>query len=191
MARRARSWQAGAIHHVVARGHCGYPLFATDEDRKFVVERAARAFAETGAVCLGWSILNNHYHVLVRCDGPPGPTFARLNSAIAWRALRRRGEHGAIFQNRFYSDTCDDEDSLLERLAYVLGNPIHHRVVPCVEALRRYEWSALAEILGEREARWTDVGAALALLHPNAKAARETLLALLEIKARQWVEQTG
>jgi hypothetical protein len=166
-------------------------VFATDHDRRFVVERAARAFAETGATCLGWSILNNHYHVLVRCGGPPGATFARLNTAIACRALRRRGEHGSVFQNRFYSDTCDDEDSLLERLAYVVGNPVHHRVVPCVEALRRYEWSALGEILGERETRWTDVGAALALLHPDPGLARDGLLRLLAGKAESWAQEAG
>ena len=161
MSRTRRSWEPGAIHHVVARAHCGSPIFATDEDRRFVVERAVRAFKESRATCLAWSILINHYHVLVRCEGPPGPVFARLNSAIAWRVLRYRGEHGAVFQNRFFSDPCDDEDSLLERFAYVLGNPVHHRVVPTIDALRAYSWSSLGELLGVRESLWTDVSAAL------------------------------
>ncbi len=186
MPRARRRWSPGAIHHAVARGHCGAPLFAADEDRAFLLARAARAFRESGTTCLAWSILVNHYHVLVRCDGPPGPAFARLNSALAWRESRRRGERGAVFQNRFHSDTCDDEESLLSRFAYILGNPIHHGVVPTVDALQTYPWSGLGEVMGLREARLADPLAALAVLHPDPARARETLLDVLERKAREW-----
>ncbi|MCE9637736.1 MAG: hypothetical protein K8T90_18710 [Planctomycetes bacterium] len=191
MVRRSRRWEPHAIHHVVARAHCGGPILATDEDRAFVVKRAARAFAETDATCLGWAILANHYHVLVRCKGPPGRTFARLNTAIAWRTLRHRGDHGSVFQNRFFSDTCDDEAAVLMRLVYVLGNPVHHRIVPTVDALRSYAWSGLGEILGLRESRWTDVGAALALLDPDPDRARQTLLRAIEAKAAEWAADSG
>jgi hypothetical protein len=191
MARRARRWEPHAIHHAVARAHCGSPIFALDEDRGFVVRRAARAFAESGATCLAWAILNNHYHVLLRCEGPPGPTFSRLNTAIAWRVLRHRGEHGSVFQNRYYSDPCETEGSLMGRLAYVLGNPVHHRVVPSIEALRTYEWSSLGEILGLRTPRWVDVDAALALMDSDPGRARRTLLQFLEAKAAEWAADGG
>jgi hypothetical protein len=175
----------------VARAHCGSPIFAEDDERAFVVERAARAFAETGATCLGWAVLDNHYHVLLRCEGPPGPTFARLNTAIAWRALRHRGEHGAVFQNRFYSDPCADEDSLLTRLAYVLGNPVHHRVVPTVGALRTHPWSGLGEVLGLEKSRWTDVDATLALVDSDRDRARRALVRFLEARAAEWAVDGG
>jgi REP element-mobilizing transposase RayT len=191
MARRSRRWEPNAIHHAVSRAHCGSPIFAMDEDREFVVARAVRAFEETGATCLAWSILVNHYHVLVRCPGPPGVVFSRLNTAIAWRVLRHRGEHGAVFQNRYFSDPCEDEASLIGRFAYVLGNPVHHRVVPTIEMLCGYQWSGLAELLGRRRARWVDVDAALGLIDPEPEHARRVLVQALERKAAQWAADGG
>jgi REP element-mobilizing transposase RayT len=191
MARRSRRWEPNAIHHAVARAHCGSPIFAMDEDRAFVVRRAVRAFEETGATCLAWSILNNHYHVLVRCPGAPGPTFSRLNTAIAWRVLRYRGEHGSVFQNRYYSGPCAGEASLLGKFAYVLGNPIHHRIVPTVELLASHPWSGLGEILGRRPAQWLDVDAALAAIDPDPEHARRVLLRMLEKKTAEWASDDG
>jgi REP element-mobilizing transposase RayT len=191
MPRRRRRWEPGAIHHVVVRGHCGTPIFAADEDRGWLVRRAARAFRETGATCLAWSIMSNHYHVLVRCDGPPGPTFQRLNSAIAWRVAHRRGERGAVFQDRFFSDPCEDEGALLERFAYVLGNPVHHRLVPTIDALRGHPWSAFGDLLGLRRPVWTDVDAALAAIDERPDWARDTIIRMLERKALEWAEDDG
>lgn len=191
MPRLARRWEPGALHHVVVRAHCGGPIFALDSDRAFVVERARRAFEETGATCLAWAVLVNHFHVLIRCEGPPGPTFARLNSALAWRVLRHRGEHGAVFQNRFWSDPCDDEGSVLTRLAYVLGNPVHHRVLPTVDALSDHPWSGLGEVLGLRKARWADPASALDLVDPDPARARRLLVQHLEEKSIEWAQDGG
>jgi REP element-mobilizing transposase RayT len=188
MTRKIRRWEPGAIYHAAARAHCGDDFLADDEDRAFLVKRAVRAFEETDAVCLAWAVMRNHYHMLVRCERPPGATFARLNTAIAWRMARRRGERGAVFQGRFFSDTCDDETSLLERLSYVLANPIHHGVVRTVAELCDYRWSPVAELLGRRTPVLTDVDACLALIHPDPAIARRTLLELLEIRARRWAE---
>jgi REP-associated tyrosine transposase len=191
MPRTHRRWEPGAIHHVIARGHCGSAIFAADEDRGWLVRRAARAFRETGATCLAWSILSNHYHILVRCEGPPGPTFARLDSAIAWRVTRRRGGRGAVFQGRYFSDPCEDEGALLERFAYVLGNPVHHRLVPTIDALRVHPWSALGDLLGLRKPIWTDVDAALSAIDERPDWARDAIVRLLERKAAEWSEDEG
>jgi hypothetical protein len=179
------------IHHGIVRAHCGAPIFASDAMKAFVIERAARVFAETKVVCLAGAVLRNHFHVVVRCEGPPGPSFARLNTGIAWQVARSRGDRGAVFESRFYSDPCDDEDSLLARMVYVVGNPLHHRVVASIDALRTYRWSSLGEILGLREPRWTDVEAALAALHPDPAHARAILLEALEAKAVEWAADGG
>ena len=191
MARDARRWNPSDIHHVVVRAHCGVPIFARDRERAFVVERGAYVFAETQATCLGWAVLDNHYHVLVRCAGPPGPTFARLNTAIAWRVSQGRGERGAVFQDRFFSAPCEDENAVLTRLAYVLGNPVHHRIVPSIAALRRHAWSGLGEILGLHAPKWIDVPAALALVDPDPGRARAELLRFLVARAAAWAEDVG
>ena len=191
MPRRRRRWEPGAIHHVSARGHCGSPIFATDADRAFVVDRARRALDETGATCLGWSVMNNHYHMLVRCEGPPGPTFGSLNSALASRVVGFRGGRGAVFQGRFFSDECEGEESVLSRLAYVVANPVHHALVGSIDELRTYTWSALGEILGTRPALLCNAAETLALVHPDSALAPQALVDLLERRAAAWSESAG
>lgn len=192
MPRKPRIWDPGSIYHIDARAHGGAPIFSSDEDRAFVRDRAAKVFEETGVVCVAWSILDNHYHVLVRSAGPPGRAILRLNTAIA-RRVRSRGGAGAVFQGRYFSGICADESSFLVRLAYVTANPVHHRIVPTVSALCDHPWSSLGEVLGVRKARLVDPGAVHSLLDPDANAgrARVRLLDLCEMRARLWAERTG
>lgn len=176
---------------MVVKAHSGVPILRDGAIRAWVVGRARAVFDESGATCLGWAILSNHFHVLVRCDGPPGPAFARLNTALAWRARRESPGLGAVLQNRFWSQTCDDRAALLNRLAYVLGNPLHHRVVRSVDALIAHEWSGLGEVLGLREPLWCVPDSTLALLHPNPDHARAGLVELIQAKAVEWANDGG
>lgn len=191
VARPLRIWEPGVVAHVVARAHSGAPIFASEEDRRFVLLRAARIFAECGLICVAWAILINHLHLVVLVRGAPARAFQRLFTAIAGRVRLRAGGRGAVFQDRYYRDLCDDEASLLERMTYVLGNPLHHRVVPSVAALIDHEWSGLGEILGNRAAVLTSVGEALQLLDPDPEQARVRLLAHLGFRAQTWCGESG
>ncbi len=186
MPRDARYWDPDDIGQFVARGHCGAGIFGWPGDREFFVCRAARSLVETETTCLGWSLLGNHYHLLGRCPQHPRHMFARLNTAIACRERRLRGGRGAVFQDRYFSAPAQDEGGVMELLAYVLGNPVHHRVVPTIDALRTYAWSGLAEVLGLRPPRLVDVPATLALIDPDPARARRRLLEFLDTKARMW-----
>ncbi|MCE9635096.1 MAG: hypothetical protein K8T90_05255 [Planctomycetes bacterium] len=192
MARTARSWDPGWIHHVDARAHCGAPIFATDEDRAFVVARATRVFAEEGIVCLGWAVLVNHYHLLLRCPASPGHALLRLNTAIARRARLKGGGAGAVFQGRFFSALCTSDESLRRRLAYVTANAVHHRVVPSVAALRGYAWSSFDDVMGVRDAKLASPDDVLSVFHEtDADQARRGFVELLEGRALAWAGRTG
>ena len=52
MPRTARTWAPGFPCHIDVRAHGGAPIFATAEDRAFVIDHIARVFAEYGIVCL-------------------------------------------------------------------------------------------------------------------------------------------
>lgn len=65
MPRRTRLDGPGVPVHVTDRGDLGRALFVTDEDRDFVVRRAARIFAEEGISCLAFAVMTNHLHLLL------------------------------------------------------------------------------------------------------------------------------
>jgi REP element-mobilizing transposase RayT len=189
MPRKPRRWDPGAILHVVARAHCGAPIFAANADRALVVERAARVFREEGVECFAWSVLSNHYHMLARFRAPPHRPMQRLNTALAIRARRIAGGAGAVFQDRYFGKPRDDTAAVLNALAYVTANPIHHRIVPSVAALSSYEWSSLGEMTGRRPARLANAESALALLDAPRGRGVASLRELLEVRVRMWDQE--
>ncbi len=146
-------------------------------------------FSEEGVVCFGWAILVNHYHILARFPEAPWRPMHRLNTAIARRLRCQFGGRGAVFQDRYFSSPSTDSDALLMRLAYVIANPIHHRVVDSVSALRHHPWSSLGELTGLRPAKLADPEAALALIDGPRDRAVDGLIALLEMRVRRWQEE--
>ena len=74
MPRQRRLWEPGDLLSIVGRGHEGRPLFASDDDRRFVVERLARVFRPADVDLLAWALLVNHDHLMIRVtDAAPAP----------------------------------------------------------------------------------------------------------------------
>jgi len=146
-------------------------------------------FREEGVECFAWSILSNHYHMLARFSAAPQRPMQRLNTALAIRVRRIAGGEGAVFQDRYFGKPRDDRTAVLNALAYVTANPIHHRIVPSVAALASHEWSSLGELTGRRPAKLASPTAALALLDAPRGRGTTSLLELLEIRVRMWDDE--
>ena len=170
-----------------ARGFEGAGLFEGDDSRRFVVRTASRVFDEEHVRCLAWAVLNNHYHLLIQCDSTaPGRILQRLNTTIAVRARRIRGERGPVFQSRYFSRICTGEDAYDQMLAYVLGNPLRHGVLHSLQELERHPWTGLREILGLGEFHLVDVPAVLSHFHDDQDIARRSVRDLLRAKLERW-----
>ena len=187
MPRQRRLWEPGDILHVVARGHEGRPLFATDDDRRFFVDRLRRVFVAEDVDLHAWALPINHYHLLFRVTRQsPETLFRRLNTALGKRERRLRGDHGAVLQGRYWSGVCDEEGAVLAALTYVLGNPVHHGAVPTAAALESYAWSAYSELVGGAAPGVVDVGRTLALLHADQATARSILRDAMASRVARW-----
>ena len=186
MPRTHRRWEPGDILSIVGRAHEGRPIYVTDEDREYFVERVKRVFVAPDVDLLAWALLINHYHLVIRVrDAVPGTLFLRLNTVIARRERRRRGDHGAVFQDRYWSRPCRD-DGIVRLLTYVLGNPAHDGVVESAAALESYPWTAYPEILGLTTPGLVRADAALALVHPQPAIARAGLREAMAVRVAEW-----
>ena len=190
MPRQRRLWEPGDLLGIVVRAHEGRPIFATDEDREFVLARLGRLFVPAAVDLIAWAVLLNHLHLMIRVTAlSPETLFRRFCTAIARRERRRRGDHGAVLQGRYWSRRCTDEGSVISLLTYVLGNPVHHGVVPSAEALESYPWSAYGAVLGLRGPGPAAAAATLALLAPDPLVARERLRRAMEVRVADWRAQ--
>lgn len=141
------------IHHVWARGLDRQRIFHDEADRHDLLGRWSAVLPESGLTCLAWSLLPNHYHLVLK-RGPVSISraMARIHSGYAARFNRRHERVGFLFQNRFGSRLVESDADLIAAVRYVLRNPLKHSVCAGDEELARYPWCSTSGLAGNRDA---------------------------------------
>jgi len=153
MPRVARSDAPGEVHHVWARGLERRAIFRSDEDRGDLIARLSTVLPESGLTCLGWALLPNHYHlVLKRGEVPLSRAMARIHSGYAGSFNRRYERAGFLFQNRFGSRIVASDADLVAVVRYVVRNPLKHGLCESDEQLAAYPWGSASALWGRRPA---------------------------------------
>jgi REP element-mobilizing transposase RayT len=173
MPRTARLDIHGLLYHVIVRGIERRPIFHDDRDRTFFVERFAALLGETQTDCLAWSLLQNHFHLLLRPRSVSLSTFMRrLLTSYAVTFNLRHKRCGHLFQNRYKSLLCDEESYLLELVRYVHLNPLRAGLVGTLKELATYPWCGHAIIMGNRSLTGQNTEEVLERFGKTLKSAR-------------------
>jgi len=152
MPRQARLDAPGVLQHVMARGIERRKIFWDDKDRSSFLERFAVILEETQTQCYAWTLIPNHFHILLRTGTTPLSTVMRrlmTGYAVTFNIRHRRSGH--LFQNRYKSVVCEEDTYLLELTRYIHLNPLRARLVEDLKALDKYPWSGHSAILGRRK----------------------------------------
>ena len=150
MPRSARIDIPNLLQHVIVRGIERRDIFNDDDDRRHFVKRFSDLLAATGTDCLAWTLMSNHFHLLLR---PRHISLAKFMKrlltgyAVTFNLRHRRSGH--LFQNRYKSIVCDEEPYLLELVRYIHLNPLRAGLVPTMDELDRYAWCGHAVLLGK------------------------------------------
>ncbi|MEA5115266.1 MAG: transposase [Geobacteraceae bacterium] len=139
------------MHHVIVRGIERRDIFADDADKERFVARLSTLLAKGSMKCFAWSLMTNHFHLLLMPTVVPlSETMRRLLTGYAVYFNRKYQRSGHLFQNRYKSILCEDEPYFLELVRYIHLNPLRVGLVADLEALDRYPWSGHAVLLGNR-----------------------------------------
>jgi putative transposase len=125
MPRKPREWIEGAAYHVFVRGSNRQAVFLHEGDYvefdMLFHEAVMRHELET----FGWSLMPNHWHLLVACPAHGLSSFVKeLNHRYALRFDRRWDRVAHVFQQRFGAVVQTTEEQFLWTLRYVLRNPV-------------------------------------------------------------------
>jgi REP element-mobilizing transposase RayT len=181
MPRVARRDAPGAIHHVLLRGIERRRIFLDDDDRVDFLNRLAGQITEGVGSCLGWTLMPNHVHLLLRTgERPLSETMRRLNTGYARVFNLRYRRRGYLFQDRFRSILVEDDGYLRLVLRYIHLNPIRGKLVSSLDALARHPWTGHSRLMGFRQAGFQAVDEVLEWFAPEPRAARRAL--------RHWME---
>ena len=174
MARSPRLFIPGGLYHLycrVARGE--YVLHHSGEADEFLVRLAEIKKLHRFSV-LGWCLMGNHYHLVVRtAEIPLWKSMARIQCGFARGFNRRRKYLGRLWQSRYKARVVDSEEYFCQVIAYVHLNPVAAGIVddPCA-----YEHCGHGTLLGRRPPVILDVGEALRSFGDEIASARAQYL---------------
>ena len=124
--------------------------------------------------CLAWSLMSNHFHLLLRPRHTRlGFLMRKLLTGYAIYFNLRHKRSGHLFQNRYKSIVCDEDSYLLELVRYIHLNPQRVGLVRDLAALDTYPWSGHAVIMGKADLEGQVADEVLSMFSNNKREARK------------------
>lgn len=173
MPRRARLDAPGALHHIMVRGINRAAIFHDDQDRSKFLERLGATVSEANCAVYAWTLMTNHVHILFKSGGKG--ISAVMRKLLTWYAIyhnRRHRRTGHLFENRYKSIICDEDNYLLALVRYIHLNPLRAKMVENMEDLDIYPWSGHSSVMGKKEYPWMDTGYVLLQFNDAKRRAR-------------------
>ncbi len=173
MPRGPRLDTEGALHHVMVRGLEARKIFLSDVDREDFVGRLGDVARSAGMAVYAWSLLSNHFHLLVRTGRESlSRVMRRVLTGYAVSFNRRHRRVGHLFQNRFKSILVEEEAYFMQLVRYIHLNPLRVRLVRDVAELDSWSWSGHSVLMGQAEHSWQSVDYVLGQFGRTAGGAR-------------------
>jgi len=164
----------------MVRGINKSAIFDDDQDRQKFLERLAENIGEAKCSIYAWVLMTNHVHLLFKSGGKGISTVMRKQ--LTWYAQyynRRHHRTGHLFENRYKSILCDEDNYLLALIRYIHLNPVRAGMVQNLEELDRNPWSGHSAVLGKKKCDWMDVSYVLSQFGSKIKAARNAYRAFV------------
>jgi len=149
----------GAVHHVYARGIEKRPIYIDDADRKSFLDRIGKNLPKWGVRCLAWSLMPNHFHLLLQSDKGCLPSFMHcLLTGYSMRFNERHHRVGHLFQNRYKSPVVCKDGYFRDVVRYIHLNPVRSEIVRSIPELEEYSWTGHRHIIRGGPPAWQDTG---------------------------------
>ncbi|MCD4812981.1 transposase [bacterium] len=181
MPRQARLDISGALHHIMVRGINKSAIFKDRQDRNNFLDRLGQNIITGKCSVYAWVLMKNHVHILFK-SGQAGISEV-MRKLLTWYAQyfnHRHNRTGHLFENRYKSILCDEENYFLALVRYIHLNPIRAKIISSLAELDRYPWSGHAALMGCSKIKWMDTASVLARFGDKIKSARRAYRLFVE-----------
>jgi putative transposase len=146
MATKNRVLFCGATYHVMARGNRKQAIFTDARDRRQFLKIVAVGLTKFGAQCYGYSLMGNHFHLVVQTpDANLDRVMHHVDSLQARYVNWRHRVTGHLFEGPYTAIVIDDTCYLRNAIAYVLRNPVEANLVKTPD---QWPWSSYNATMG-------------------------------------------
>ncbi len=151
MATKPRVVAPNKYYQISSVGNTGYHILGCDSLKLFFLIQLANYLKKYELTCISWSLLDNHYHLVVKTGSDPTISLfmQTLNSVFAKNYNKMNNSFGSVFAKRFSSIIVQEGDNLKEIIRNVHLNPV--RSGDCtLENLDNYKWCGHSEIITDK-----------------------------------------
>jgi len=161
MGRPKRDSRAGIIYHVLNRANADIKIFKKDGDYEASERVLTEAVERSKMRLLSYCLMPNHWHLVLwpHLDGQLS-TFTgwlTLTHTQRWHAHHHSTGRGHLYQGRFKSFPCQDDDHFYTLNRYVERNALKANLVERAEDWRwssLYRWHSGTSLENEILAAW-------------------------------------
>ncbi len=147
MARQAREKSSTGIYHIMLRGVNRQTIFKDDEDRQKLFETFNKFKDISNFQIYGYCFMGNHIHALLKEDSEPlSICVKRISSSFVYWYNLKYDRRGHLFQERYKSETVEDDTYFLTVLRYIHQNPVKAEIAKNVSD---YKWSSYQEYVSK------------------------------------------
>jgi REP element-mobilizing transposase RayT len=163
MPRQAREKAESRIYHVMLRGINQQQIFEDEEDNEKFLEVLNECKAISGYKIYAYCLMGNHIHLLLKVEKESlDQIFKRIGARFVYWYNWKYHRRGYLFQDRYKSETIEDDKYLLTALRYIHQNPVKANLV---KIIAEYKYSSYNTYIGERDDRITDTEFVLKMIN--------------------------
>jgi putative transposase len=178
MARPLRIEFPGAWYHVFNRGRRKEKIFQEGKDYKTFLEILNQIYQLYGFEIHAYSLLPNHYHILVSTpQGNLSRGMRHLNGVYAQKYNRRYSIDGSLFRGRYKSILVEKEEYLLELVRYIHRNAYK---AGFEKEIGQYKWDSHKEYVIIHTQKWLQTKEVLTAFSQNKYVAVKKLDAFVK-----------
>ena len=161
MPRSARKKGKTGVYHIITRGINRQEIFQDDEDKNVYLDRLCRYKNECLYEVYAYCLMSNHIHLLIK-EGEESISgiMKKIGASYVYWYNRKYDRVGHLFQDRYKSETIENDAQLLVTTRYILQNPVKI-------GLKIEEWTSYTDYL--RGSGVTDTGLVMGILGNSKK----------------------
>lgn len=145
MPRTSRKKSETGIYHIILRGINRQVIFEEDEDYIRFFETLKKYKSNGEFIIFAYCLMDNHIHLLIKeANEELALIMRRIGASYVYWYNDKYDRVGHLFQDRFKSETIENDRYLLAVLRYIHRNPVKAGMV---RHMQDYKWSSYNEYL--------------------------------------------